>query len=85
MIIKKSKKYFLNLILTLFLILSLNYIKNLSNFDLDNLKNLFNKNWLPKKSIHSSEVREIVNIMNSNNILNFRFSENFMNLLNYIK
>lgn len=85
MVIKKSKKYFWNLILTLFLILSLNYIKNLSNFDLDNLKNLFNKNWIPKKSIHSSEVREIVNIMNSNNILNFRFSENFMNSIKLYK
>ncbi len=85
MIIKKSNKYFINIILILLLVLSLNYIKNISYFELENLKNLFNKKWLPKESIHSTEVKEIVDIMNKNNILNFRFSDKFMNSIQLYK
>ena len=85
MINKKLNQYFINIILSLFLVLSLNYIKNISYFKTNNLKNLFNKDWIPKESIHSKEVTEIVDIMNENNILNFRFSENFLNSIKKYK
>ena len=63
MINKKLNQYFINIILSLFLVLSLNYIKNISYFKTNNLKNLFNKDWIPKESIHSKEVTE--NFLNS--------------------
>ena len=79
MILKKLNKNIINIILILFLILSLNYIKNISYFKYENLNNLFNKNWLPADSIHSSDVTQIIKILRKHNILNFKFSNNFIN------
>ena len=79
MIIKKLNKSFVSILLTLFLVLSLNYIKNISYFKTDNLKKLFNTSQLIEETIPSTEVKEIVNILSKNNILNFRFSKKFTN------
>ena len=48
----------LNLFLFFLLLINLVYIKNISYFKLDILKNSFNKNWIPIYSIYRDEIIE---------------------------
>ena len=48
----------LNLFLFFLLVINLIYIKNISYFNLEILKNSFNKNWIPVYSIYRPEVIE---------------------------
>ncbi len=76
-----SKKIYniVRILLILITILLLNYLINISHFKLDILKNLFNKEWEPKYSIYRPEVFEIKKILTNNKIIDFRFTDNFLN------
>ena len=61
----------LNLFLFFLIIINLIYIKNISYFKLDILKNSFNKNWVPIYSIYRQEVIESKYLLNKNGIFYF--------------
>ena len=65
----------LNLFLFLLLIINLIYIKNISYFNLEILKNSFNKNWIPVYSIYRSEVIESKYLLNKHRINKFNVSQ----------
>ena len=65
----------LNLFLFFLIIINLIYIKNISYFNLEILKNSFNKNWIPIYSIHVSEVIESKYLLKKNNISKFNISQ----------
>ena len=68
----KSK---LNLFLFFLLIINLIYIKNISYFNLEILKNSFNRNWIPVYSIYRDEVIESKYLLNKNRIRKFNLSK----------
>ena len=65
----------LNLFLFFLIIINLIYIKNISYFNLEILKNSFNKNWIPIYSIYVSEVIESKYLLKKNNISKFNVSQ----------
>ena len=65
----------LNLFLFFLLIINLIYIKNISYFKLDILKNSFNKNWVPIYSIYRQEVIESKYLLNKNGISRYNLSK----------
>ena len=65
----------LNLFLFFLLIINLIYIKNISYFNLEVLKNSFNSNWIPIYSIYRKEVIESKHLLNKNGINNFNLSK----------
>ena len=65
----------LNLFLFFLIAINLIYIKNISYFNLEILKNSFNKNWIPIYSIHVSEVIESKYLLKKNNISKFNISQ----------
>jgi hypothetical protein len=65
----------LNLFLFLLLIINLIYIKNISYFNLEILKNSFNKNWIPVYSIYRPEVIESKHLLNKHRISKFNLSQ----------
>ena len=65
----------LNLFLFFLLIINLIYIKNISYFNLEILKNSFNKNWIPVYSIYRSEVIESKYLLNKHRISKFNVSQ----------
>ena len=65
----------LNLFLFFLLIINLIYIKNISYFNLEVLKNSFNKNWIPVYSIYRDEVIESKYLLNKNRIRKFNLSK----------
>ena len=65
----------LNLFLFFLLIMNLIYIKNISYFNLDILKNSFNKNWIPIYSIYRHEVIEAKYLLNKNGVNKFNVSQ----------
>jgi hypothetical protein len=65
----------LNLFLFFLLIINLIYIKNISYFNLEILKNSFNRNWIPVYSIYRSEVIESKYLLNKNRISKFNLSK----------
>ena len=65
----------LNLFLFLLLIINLIYIKNISYFKLEIIKNSFNKNWVPIYSIYRPEVIESNYLVNKNGIDKFNLSK----------
>ena len=76
-IIFKNK---LNLFLFFILIINLIYIKNISYFKLEILKNSFNKNWIPIYSIYRDEVIESKYLLNKNKIRQFNVSQKITGL-----
>ena len=70
---------FFNILLIVLLIVLLNYLKNVGHTNTEIIKNLFNKDWVPKYSIYIPEVIEIQKILEKNNIENFTFTKNFLN------
>tara|TARA_B100000674_G_scaffold444934_1_gene410882 strand:+ start:61 stop:477 length:417 start_codon:yes stop_codon:yes gene_type:complete len=70
---------FFNILLIVLLIVLLNYLKNVGHTNTEIIKNLFNKDWVPKYSIYIPEVIEIQKILEKNNIENFTFTQNFLN------
>ena len=65
----------LNLFLFFLLIINLIYIKNISYFNLEILKNSFNRNWIPIYSIYRDEVIESKYLLNKNKISKFNLSK----------
>ena len=65
----------LNLFLFFLLIINLIYIKNISYFKLEILKNSFNKNWIPVYSIYRPEVIESKYLLNKHKISKFNVSQ----------
>ena len=65
----------LNLFLFFLLIINLIYIKNISYFNLEILKNSFNRNWIPVYSIYRDEVIESKFLLNKNRIRKFNLSK----------
>ena len=65
----------LNLFLFFLLIINLIYIKNISYFKLEIIKNSFNKNWIPVYSIYLPEVIESKYLLNRNGINKFNVSQ----------
>ena len=65
----------LNLFLFFLVAINLIYIKNISYFNLEILKNSFNKNWIPIYSIYVSEVIESKYLLKKNNISKFNVSK----------
>ena len=65
----------LNLFLFFLLIINLIYIKNISYFNLEILKNSFNRNWIPVYSIYRDEVIESKYLLNKNRISKFNVSQ----------
>ena len=65
----------LNLFLFFLLIINLIYIKNISYFKLEIIKNSFNKNWIPIYSIYRSEVIESKYLLNKHRISKFNVSQ----------
>ena len=65
----------LNLFLFFILIINLIYIKNISYFNLEILKNSFNKNWIPVYSIYRPEVIESKYLLNKHRINKFNVSQ----------
>ena len=65
----------LNLFLFFLLITNLIYIKNISYFKLEIIKNSFNKNWIPIYSIYRSEVIESKYLLNKHRISKFNVSQ----------
>ena len=65
----------LNLFLFFLLIINLIYIKNISYFKLEILKNSFNKNWIPVYSIYRPEVIESKYLLNKHRIGKFNVSQ----------
>jgi len=80
MILKILNKRFIRIILFFFTAISLIYLKNISYFDIKNIKNLFNKKWIPEKIIQS-DIEDIFELLTKNKIKNFSFSKNFLNSL----
>ena len=72
---KKIFENKLNLFLFFLLIINLIYIKNISYFKLEILKNSFNKNWIPIYSIYRHEVIESKYLLNKNKIKKFNVSK----------
>ena len=64
-----------NLFLFFLVIISLIYIKNISYFKLEILKNSFNRNWIPIYSIYRHEVIESKYLLNKNKIKKFNVSQ----------
>ena len=65
----------LNLFLFFLLIINLIYIKNISYFNLEILRNSFNRNWIPVYSIYRPEVIESKYLLNKNSISKFNVSQ----------
>ena len=65
----------LNLFLFFLLLIDLIYIKNVSYFNLEILKNSFNKNWIPIYSIYRPEVIEAKYLLNKNRVSKFNLSK----------
>ena len=65
----------LNLFLFFLIIINLIYIKNISYFNLEILKNSFNKNWIPIYSIYRDEVIEAKYLLGKNRINKFNVSQ----------
>jgi len=65
----------LNLFLFFLIIINLIYIKNISYFKLEILKNSFNKNWIPIYSIYRPEVIESKYLLNKHKISKFNVSQ----------
>ncbi len=65
----------LNLFLFFILIINLIYIKNISYFNLEILKNSFNKNWIPIYSIYRPEVIESKYLLDKHRINKFNVSQ----------
>ena len=65
----------LNLLLFFLLIINLIYIKNISYFNLEILRNSFNRNWIPVYSIYRDEVIESKYLLNKNRISKFNVSQ----------
>ena len=65
----------LNLFLFFLLIINLIYIKNISYFNLEILRNSFNRNWIPIYSIYRQEVIESKYLLNKNGIDRFNLSK----------
>jgi len=65
----------LNLFLFFLLVINLIYIKNISYFNLEILKNSFNKNWIPVYSIYRPEVIESKYLLNKHRINKFNVSQ----------
>ena len=65
----------LNLFLFFLLIINLVYIKNISYFKLEIIKNSFNKNWIPVYSIYRPEVIESKYLLNKHRISKFNVSQ----------
>ena len=65
----------LNLFLFFLLIINLIYIKNISYFKLEIIKNSFNKNWIPIYSIYRPEVIESKYLLNKHRINKFNVSQ----------
>ena len=65
----------LNLFLFFLLVINLIYIKNISYFKLEIIKNSFNKNWIPIYSIYSPEVIESKYLLNKHRISKFNVSQ----------
>ena len=72
---KGTFKNKLNLFLFFLLIINLIYIKNISYFNLEILKNSFNRNWIPVYSIYRDEVIESKYLLNKNRISKFNVSQ----------
>ena len=72
---KKIFKNKLNLFLFFLIIINLIYIKNISYFNLEILKNSFNKNWIPIYSIYRDEVIEAKYLLGKNRINKFNVSQ----------
>ena len=64
-----------NLLLFFLLIINLIYIKNISYFKLEIIKNSFNKNWIPVYSIYRPEVIESKYLLNKHRISKFNVSQ----------
>ena len=65
----------LNLFLFFLLIINLIYIKIISYFKLEIIKNSFNKNWIPVYSIYRPEVIESKYLLNKHRISKFNVSQ----------
>ncbi|MDP6440959.1 MAG: hypothetical protein QGF61_04545 [Pelagibacteraceae bacterium] len=65
----------LNLFLFFLLVINLIYIKNISYFKLEIIKNSFNKNWIPIYSIYRPEVIESKYLLNKHKISKFNVSQ----------
>ena len=65
----------LNLFLFFLLIMNLIYIKNISYFNLEILRNSFNRNWIPIYSIYRPEIIESKYLLNKNRIDKFNVSQ----------
>ena len=65
----------LNLFLFFLLVINLIYIKNISYFNLEILKNSFNKNWIPVYSIYRPEVIESKYLLDKHRINKFNVSQ----------
>ena len=65
----------LNLFLFFLLIINLIYIKNISYFKLEIIKNSFNKNWIPIYSIYRPEVIESKYLLYKHRISKFNVSQ----------
>ena len=65
----------LNLFLFFLLIINLIYIKNISYFKLEIIKNSYNKNWIPIYSIYRPEVIESKYLLNKHKISKFNVSQ----------
>ena len=65
----------LNLFLFFLLKINLIYIKNISYFKLEIIKNSFNKNWIPVYSIYRPEVIESKYLLNKHRISKFNVSQ----------
>ena len=72
---KNILKNKLNLFLFFILLINILYIKNISYFELEILKNSFNINWIPTYSIYRQEVIESKYLLDKNKIKKFNLSE----------
>ena len=72
---KKIFKNKLNLFLFFILITNLIYIKNVSYFEIEVLKNSFNRDWIPIYSIYRPEVIESKYLLTKNKINEFSLSK----------
>ena len=58
----------LNLFLFFLLLINLFYIKNISYFNVEILRNSFNKNWIPIYSIYRDEIIESKYLLKKNRL-----------------
>ena len=65
----------LNLFLFFLLLINLVYIKNISYFNIEILRNSFNKNWIPIYSIYRDEIIESKYLLKKNRISKFNLSQ----------